>query len=181
MDETSEQIEELQQLYRDDPAMAQVLDAFYQYVNAVRTVSVDKIWDRVGRSHLNRSQVVAALKKLHSMNFGIYTKGSRGYASRFGFSRSQGPLRLAMLARGGVEEDDLPDDFSEENEEFKTDEEEPFNLAIDSDSALVAHKFRLREDREIVFNLPGDLTFKEAKRLSLWLKSIPFDSEGEDF
>ena len=181
MDETPEQIEELQQLYGGDPAMSQVMDAFYQYVNAVRIVSVDKIWDRVGRSHLSRSQVVAALKKLHSMNFGVYTKGSRGYASRFGFSRSQGPLRLAMLARGGVEEDDLPDDFSAGNEGFKADEEDPLFLEMDDDSSLVQHKFRLREDREIIFSLPGDLTFKEAKRLSLWLKSIPFDSEGEDF
>ena len=56
-----------------------------------------------------------------------------------------------------------------------------FYLEIDNDSGLVPHKFRLRENREIIFNLPGDLTFKEAKRLSLWLKSIPFDSEGEDF
>jgi len=115
------------------------------------------------------------------MNFGIYNKGSRGYASRFDFSRSQGPLRLAILARGSAGEDDLPDDFSIENGELKVDEENPFYLGTDNDSILVAHKFRLREDREIVFNLPGDLAFKEAKRLSLWLKSIPFDSEGEDF
>ena len=181
MDETPEQKEELQQLYRDDPAMTQVLDAFYQYVNAMRTVGVDTIWDRVGRTHLNRSQVVAAFKKFHSMNFGIYKKGSRGYASRFDFSRSQGPLRLAILARGGVGEDDLPDDFSAENKEFKADEEDPFYLGNDNDSGLVPHKFRLRENREIVFELPGDFTFKEAKRLSLFLKSLPFDSEGEDF
>jgi len=43
MDETSGQIEELQQLYQDDPAMIQVLNAFFQYVNEMRTVSVDKI------------------------------------------------------------------------------------------------------------------------------------------
>jgi hypothetical protein len=178
MEENQEQIDALQQAYQDGAAMAQVMNAFGKYRNAMREVTVDRIWDRIGRGAVRRSDIVAALKQLQELGFGSYTKGAHGYASRFGFARSQGPLRLSMLARGIAEEEDLPDDFYPEGEELKADAD-----AIDSmgDGDSVTHRFLLRQDREVAFSLPADLTFKEAKRLSLWLKSIPFDSDGEEF
>ncbi|MDN7845788.1 hypothetical protein QZM05_22610 [Burkholderia multivorans] len=180
MEENQDQIDALQQAYQDDGVMTQVMNAFGKYKNAMREVPVDRIWDRIGRGAVKRSDVVAALKQLQELGFGSYTKGAHGYASRFGFARSQGPLRLSMLARGIEEEEDLPDDFYAEGDELKS---STADLAIDSmgDAESVTHRFLLRQDLEVAFSLPADLSFKEAKRLSLWLKSIPFDSDGEEF
>jgi hypothetical protein len=180
MEENQEQVDVLQQAYQDDGVMAQVMNAFGKYRNAMREVTVDRIWDRIGRGAVRRSDIVAALKQLQELGFGSYTKGAHGYASRFGFARSQGPLRLSMLARGIAEEEDLPDDFYPEGDEIKSG---AADLAIDSmgDGDSVTHRFLLRQDLEVAFSLPADLTFKEAKRLSLWLKSIPIDSDGDEF
>lgn len=171
MDASQEQIISLQYEYQNDNAMEQVLDAFSKYMNSMRVVTVDRIWNRVGTNKIKRSQVVSALKKLHSLEFGIYTKGVKGYASRFTFPIAKGPLWLSLLAQGG-EEDDLPDDTSND---FIVNEDE-----TGDDNDLVSHKFLLRNNSEIIFNLPSDLTIIEAKRLGLWLKSIPFDSDGEE-
>lgn len=181
MEENQEQIETLQQAYQDDAVMAQVMNAFGKYKNAMREVAVDRIWDRIGRGAVRRSDIVAALKQLQELGFGSYTKGAHGYASRFGFARSQGPLRLSMLARGIAEEEDLPDDFYSEVEERKPSELDPPGIDFAGDEESVTHRFLLRQDLEVAFSLPADLTFKEAKRLSLWLKSIPFDSDGDEF
>ncbi len=181
MEENQEQIEALQQAYQDDAVMAQVMNAFARYKNAMREVPVDRIWDRVGRGSVRRAEIVAALKQLQDLGFGSYTKGAHGYASRFGFARAQGPLRLSMLARGIAEEEDLPDDFYPEGEERKTGEIDPLGIDLADGEESVTHRFLLRQDLEVEFSLPADLSFKEAKRLSLWLKSIPFDSDGEEF
>lgn len=173
MNESQQQVEALRQAYGDDEGMRQVLEAFSKYQNSMRTVNVDVIWSRIGRSNTKRSQIVAALKRLQELGFGTYTKGAHQYPSRFGFPRSKGPLWLAGLAEGRDEED-LPDDTSD-NQSI---DEDDFPTSDDGD---VVHKFRLRHEKEIFIALPIDLTSKEGKRLSLWLKSLPFDSDGEEF
>lgn len=174
MNESQEQIDALQQAYRDDDRMRQILDAFAGYQNSMRTVNVDVIWNRIGRSNIKRSQIVAALKRLQELGFGTYTKGAHQYPSRFGFPRSKGPLWIALLAQGSDEED-LPDDTSEE---IMTDDGKP-SAGIDQN--LIVHKFRLREDAEVAFSIPGNLTLVEAKRLCLWIKSLPLDGDGEEY
>lgn len=176
MDESQEQIEALQQAYQNDDEMRHVLDAFSRYQNSMRTVNVDVIWNRVGRGKIKRSQVVTALKRLQELGFGTYTKGAKGHPSRFGFPRAKGPLWISLRAQGEKEED-LPDDTTDDPTIFEGFDD----INAGGDPSSVIHRFRLRQDKEVVFNLPADLTFIEAKRLSLWLKSIPFDSDGDEF
>lgn len=173
MDESQQQIDDLKQAYRDDDGVRQILDAFATYQNSMRTVNVDVIWNKVGRQNIKRSKVVAALKRLQELNFGTYTKGAHQYPSRFGFPRSKGPLWVALLAQGS-EEEDLPDDTSD-----LTLEDETFDAG--NDGNLIVHKLRLREDTEVAFSLPKNLTPIEAKRLCLWIKSIPLSGDGEEY
>lgn len=177
MEESDEQVEALQAAYTSEDHTRKVLDVFAKYKNAMRAVNVDVVWAKAGgRASLKRSEVVAALKRLQELGFGTYTKGAHGYASRFGFRPSRGPLWLALLAQGSDEED-LPDDPGELPGEDSWE-------SLDEPEALegwVAHKFRLRQDVEISFSLPGNLSSKEAKRLSLWVKCIPLDGDVDEF
>jgi hypothetical protein len=47
--------------------------------------------------------------------------------------------------------------------------------ARQTSKAPVVHKFRLRPDLEVSFELPIDLSQKEVHRISEFLKSLPFD------
>jgi hypothetical protein len=46
-----------------------------------------------------------------------------------------------------------------------------------TEASLVSRKFPLRPDLEITAMLPLDLTEKEADRIALWIKSLPFGTE----
>lgn len=179
MDETEEQIKALQQAYRENDGMQKVLDAFATYQNSMRTVNVDVIWNKVARTSppIKRSEVVGALKSLGELDFGVYTKGAHGYPSRFTFPRSKGPLWVSLLAQGETEEEDLPDDTSETPIDWSLNDE-----TIDAGSLgnLVVHKIRLRENVGTSLSLPHDLTQTEAKRLCLWIRSIPLIDEDND-
>lgn len=176
MDESDEQVEALQAAYSSEDHIRKVLDVFATYKNAMRTVNVDVVWTKAGgRASLNRSEVVAALKRLQELGFGTYTKGAHGYPSRFGFRPLRGPLWVALLAQGSDAED-LPDDPGELPGEESWESLEPGAL-----EGWVDHKFRLRQDVEISFSLPGNLSSKEANRLSLWVKCIPLDGDVDEF
>lgn len=170
MEANQEQIEALQEQYQGSAVMEKVMAAFSRYQNAVQDVPVDRVWARVGKA-VKRSEVVGTLKQLEALGFGRYIKGAHGHASRFVFERGSGPKHLSLLARG-----ELADDATEA-EDYALDEGD-FDR---DDGDEVTHCLRLREDFDVEIRLPADLTFKEAKRLSLWLRSIPLDSDGDEF
>lgn len=180
MSESKKQLQQLQQAFQEDAGMQAVINAFSTYQYAVSEVNVDRIWSKAGRSMVKRSRIVAALKMLQELGFGTYIKGAHGHPSRFGFAHLQRPDRLALQATG-AEDDELPDDFSTTGPDEAL-RSMPGQLAsLEENSNHVAHRFRLRESIDVVFSLPRDLTYQEAKRLSLWIKSLPFDSEADEF
>lgn len=57
----------------------------------------------------------------------------------------------------------------------------PMFPQAESATPSIAHRFCLRDGLEVVFDLPRDLTEREAARLRQWIKSLPFKQDEPEF
>ncbi len=122
----------------------------------------------------NVSQVTAVFRSLEDLGCGKYITGRRGKKSRFRWWLPM--ISIGQVATGEevqVEEDEAGlSDMVGVSEEEEASEAEAGDL---EDAAWITHTFFLREDVEIQLELPSDLTRFEAKRLSTFIDSLPFD------
>lgn len=177
MTEWQESIDGLQTAYNQDLVLKALIDdAFAKYKIRVSEVPLDLLLKRIGGQGFGKPKLLAALRKLHQLELGVYIKGSHGHKSRFAFSQGLGPKQIANMAIGSELEAGIEDPI---NCEARIDDD--FDIDSFINVNMVKHKFRLREHLDIIVELPADLKLTEAKRLGLWLKSIPMDSDGDEY
>ena len=118
-----------------------------------------------------RADVIAMFKNMEDLGLGRFVIGRRGAKSRFEWSVGMVDAGLAATKGGGHTIAPLDDS------EYEVEDED------DSEDGFVNHDFRLRDgdNGTITISLPSDLTPAEAKRVGLFVSSLPIvEVEGED-
>ena len=146
----------LRTLYNENEYAAAILDDFASRSNNQKVTKVDQIIKRVSSVDLPRWAVIKLFKGLGAHGHGRFVEGRHGHPSRFIWSSSS--IEVARNAKGETVAitQVQPDDAEEEEE-----------------SGLRTHQFNLRTDLVITFDLPPDLTEKEAERLAGFLRTLP--------
>ncbi len=114
----------------------------------------------------SRVDIVSLLKGLQEANCGRFIVGRRGSPSRFEWSVSLRSVGLAATS-GSDEVNEMDEDADERDGDDE--------LADDSDESSITHTFVLRPEYRVKLTLPVDMTSREAKRLSDFLRTLPFD------
>jgi DNA-binding MarR family transcriptional regulator len=112
-----------------------------------------------------RKDVVELFKSLEELGLGAFIPGRRGGQSRFEWH-----VRLTdvgQAAIGEVEEIEQATEHELEEEDEEDEEEE----------GMVSHEYTLRPGAKVEFSLPSNLTQKEADRLAMFIKTLPFTDE----
>ena len=114
-----------------------------------------------GNTDISNGRIITLFKALEALGVGTFIVGRHSHKSRFVWT-----VRNTDLARAAIgETTDIPDPPESDAPESESDE-----FALE-------HSYNLREDFAVDFELPVDLTEGEAKRLSSFIKSLPF---GDD-
>ena len=107
---------------------------------------------------ISRGDVINLFRQLQDAGCGQFVAGRHGWPSRFVWD-----VESMGAAKAGVGEEQevqsiAPDETSEKESADK-----------------ISHVFNLRPDLQATFELPLDLTEKEAERLATFLKSLPME------
>lgn len=113
-----------------------------------------------GGPPISRQSVVSGMQKLQELGCGRFVRGRRGQPSRFEWSVQM--ISVAKVARG----DNIPI-LHLSSAELETSEESDAQLIT-----MSSHVFPLSEGRSLKFELPLDLTIKEAGRGAEFFKAL---------
>lgn len=144
----------LREKYKADPLFRTLADFLASQATDESYLSVPQLCERMAQAGVavRRTDIIRALQSL-SGECGRFIVGRKGYDSRFDFHAPS--TMIGKIASG---------------QESKRAMVEP--------PRMLAHKFRLRADLEISFELPADLSKREVARISEFLKTLPFDEVG---
>lgn len=155
--------EGVRELYKTNPTAAKILDYFAnrERSGAVQVNRVQGLFP-----DLKRSEIIATFRQLESLGFGRFLAGRRSKGSRF---LPKVSLRDLGQAAAGA-------DIIVRTVENPIDaDDEPATIRHPSISTI-RHLFRLRPNFLVQIELPSDLTQKEAERLALNIRALPFES-----
>jgi len=119
-------------------------------------------------SLFGRRDIIAVLKQLQELGVGQFITGRRGQPSRFEWFVAM--ISVGKAAKGDEEIAIEPLDDIEPLEEIELNDTEPMEGSI-------RHRYKLRQDYEVIFDFPIDLSTKEAGRLADFIRTLPFDEE----
>jgi hypothetical protein len=111
--------------------------------------------------NVGRSQIIALFRQLEKFECGLFFVGRKGHLSRFHWS-----IDIKLIAKT------LKGNSSGEGTSPKA-SAPPTGTATAHSSATLRHTFHLRQDFELILNLPTDLTEKDAQRISKFVESLP--------
>jgi len=165
MSKTVFDISALRRLYNQDPAIKAILDYAAGRKNNSAEVTVDRLETILAKEVRGRQPIVDALKALEEIGLGTFMVGRRGGVSRLEWKVPM--IEAARAARGDDVEVPLLDPADELFSETRLEAR-----AIDA----MHHTYNLRSDFLAEFDLPRDLTAREAFRLAEYIKTLPFDA-----
>ena len=119
------------------------------------TINVDDVEDiaKATSMEVERVALVHFLKDLDKTGYGRFITGRKGYKSRFEWS-------LDVLQYSSADPTEL--------------------LVDEAIPEAISHTFVLRKDYKVEIELPADMTEAEAKRLSMFIGSLPFGDQNGD-
>jgi hypothetical protein len=106
---------------------------------------------------VSRRQLVQTLKMFSAAGYGKFIAGRQGMPSRFVWAL---PLVTVAAMGNGAAADAAPT-----------------GTPALTEPALCSHSFRLRQQLMVTFNLPSDLTAREAERLALFVRALPLKED----
>ena len=116
-----------------------------------------------------RKDVVELFKELEDLQLGHFIPGRRGAQSRFEWR-----VRLTDVARAAFGEIDEIEEADHDDLDDETEVVIEEDTDANTDNFMLEHTFALRADLHIKLTLPADLSEKEADRLSMFIKTLPF-------
>lgn len=158
--------EKLQTLYSTDRTAQVFFDLMAKRQRNQNETKVDRILNvlKSEGNPVSRGEIVNLFKALQSIGLGQFVTGRRGWPSRFVWSVQ---LTEAATAAIGEEAEEV------ERLDAVVDEEGEADDSHDGDS--LTHEYNLRADLSVQFDLPIDLTEKEAQRLAAFISSLPME------
>ena len=145
----------LREVYSSGVAAKAMLDDFASRTKNQRITKVDQILNRLRADNVQRWESIALFRKLEELEHGKFIEGRKGHPSRFVWSSS--PIDVGKAAQG----DETP--ITPVSSDVATD---------DNSGEMRDYVFPLRSNTDATFELPIDLTQKEAERLSAFLRSL---------
>jgi hypothetical protein len=164
---------ELRAFYNSDALAKVILSHFARFENNMSTTTVDALLSRLSTEPIpiSRAEVIKFFQRLEELGCGKFISGRKGHRSRFTWA-----VRLTDVARAAAAAGQSvniaaapPADPAAELEEVEEAEQ----------NNLLEHRFHLRKDLDVHFDLPGDLTAAEATRLSAFIQTLPFNESQE--
>ena len=157
-------VKRLKLLYGQNPANKAAFDYFAARQNNSAKTTVDRLLALLGQEDhvVPRADIIELFKGLETARCGTFVVGRKGHASRFEWSASL--ISVGQAATGEVGEVET---LAEAEQDVETEDE---GAPIDS----ISHRFVLRPDFELRFELPRDLTTVEAARLGEFVRTLPF-------
>jgi len=154
--------ERLRRAYNTDTAVKAVCDEMAARERNQTETKLRRIMARFNNDgvEIRKPDVIAAFRTLEECGCGQYVPGRHGWPSRFVWS--VGSLGACQTAQGGTAE-------LEPLQESNDDDE------IDAELDTVTHVLRLRDDFDVEFLLPSDLTNKEASRIAAFVSALPIE------
>jgi hypothetical protein len=155
----------LREIYERDDAARRLFDNFAKRHNDYRVTTVATA---VRLTDTSESEIKSLFKELTELGVGKYMVSRRGSKSRIEWIYSM--KNLGEYAQGKT--------FQLEpiNNSLPDDSETGLSDELDADdNELPTHNYLLRTGLRIEFRLPADITAKEAERLALFIRSLPFD------
>lgn len=140
-------------------AICEVLTSYQRGIYQIMTHRMMMHLKAEGHAY-TRSQVIAAFRKLEVVGIGRYVEGRRGWKSRFELLDRVTAI-VQLLSAENIEDIDF--DLLEIEEDESLDEN-------------VSHSFVLRAGLKVSFDLPADLTQREADRLAQFVGCLAMDS-----
>lgn len=156
----------VRELYTRSQAARSALDHFAKRKNKSAITTVDRLQAalRSEGDELGRGEILEVFKALARANCGIFVIGRKGHPSRFEWS-----VNLVDLGRSASGEPVKVEAIASPATNVR-----PTAIGDEEDDALVEHRYRLRPDLELRFDLPTSLTAAEASRISDFIKTLPF-------
>lgn len=155
-------IQKLRDSYSNNTVVAQLCNDMAMRERNQSETKLSRMLARLENKDLpaQKSDVIAAFRILEDCGCGQYVVGRHGRSSRFVWSVSS--LDTCQAAQG---KSDSVEPLPETDDDIETDAE------LDA----VTHCLRLRDDFDIEFQLPDDLTQREAERLCSFISALPLD------
>lgn len=156
--EQKNRISQLRKMYAASKLATKFFDYLAYSKNSFKTNSVRYLQNELESDYYD---LISILKELDKCNFGDFIVGRKGKESRIEwnyFSKSIGSVAAGLSPTLVGNPKKLPEyDGGGEDE------------------SLLKHTFLLRPELEVVFSLPKNFNFRDAERLTNFLKTIPFD------
>jgi hypothetical protein len=157
----------LKSLYAKNPVATAAIDYFSGRQYNPRHTKVDLLIVRLAQrgSEFGRGEVIEFFRQLEKTGAGRFVIGRRGQPTRFEWDVQA--ISAAKAAKGEVGAVEVLPPGTPANDDDDEDE---------VPAGMIRHFFRLRQDQAVQFDLPENLTEKEASRLGEFIKTLPFDS-----
>jgi hypothetical protein len=151
------------EFFKTNPYAAKLIFALCEEYKPGRETSVSSAVSILEANEISvtYSQVVALFRQLEKIECGIFFVGRKGKRSRLYWKED-------VKAIGKL----LEDNHSTTEPSPKAPVKQSGGLPVRTD-AILRHTFHLRQDFELVLNLPSDLTEKDAQRISKFVESLP--------
>lgn len=157
----------LRDLYVNNVVAKRLFDKFSAFRNDVRMTLVTRAAYLAAST---QSEMVALFRALDDLGAGKFKVGRRGSKTRIDWSYS---LRsLGQISQGAANHPEFIDPTNVEESDAEGVGIEALDNVINDQ---ISHSFQLRADLRIIFNLPADITAKEAERLAGFIRQVPFD------
>jgi len=137
-------------------AAHRLFESFAARKNDATETTVDRAAYLAGADY---TSMVKVFKDLATLGVGRFIPGRHSYPSRMEWSFSIRSLGKVATGSGSALQDVAPGATADIPE---------------ADPNRLKHEFRLRDGFKVILELPADITEKEADRLALWVKSLPF-------
>jgi hypothetical protein len=149
-------MDRLKSKYAKNPLFRTLIDFLAQQETDEKYITVDSLELRMAKVGLSvtRTDVIRMLQALHGHGCGWFIIGRRQQVSRFWFNASGTQLSKEISGKGVPAAPASPQ------------------------LTMLTHKFRVRPDVEVSFDLPSNLTAKEVDRIADFLKTLPFEDAG---
>ena len=163
---TSADIGAVRELYASSQVARLALDHFAKRKNKSAITTVDRLQAalRSEGHEPGRGEILEVFKALAGARCGVFVVGRKGHPSRFEWS-----VNLVDLGRSASGEAVRVETIAAPATPAR-----PPVVGDEDEDALVEHRYRLRPDLELRFDLPTSLTAAEASRISDFIKTLPF-------
>lgn len=148
----------LKGLCASNGAAQRLFESFSKRTKDATETSVDRAAWLAGSDY---GSMVKVFKELGALGVGRFIPGRHGYASRIEWAYSIRSLGKVAVGAGQA--------LAEVPADATADDEAP-----SAANAGLKHEFQLRDGVKVAFELPADLSEKEADRLAAFVKALPF-------